>query len=130
MNILTATEKLVLEKLDLLKLTERRTTTSDHSDTCTADDSIQRHCSPPSPLASYSRGRDDSRDSGKRREEDITAGVSRSRRKRTQSGKGDFTMPCDSSQLDTSCVNTSKGLCTSKYFSSPEDCNDVDISFS
>ena len=129
MNILIATEKLVLEKLDLLELIERRTTTSDHSDTCTADDSIQ-HCSPaspPGPLASYSRGRDDSRDSGKRRE-DITAGVSR--RKRTQSAEEDFTMPCDSSQLDTSSVNTSKRLCTSKYFSSPEDCNDVDISFS
>ena len=78
-------------------------------------------------IASYSRGRDDSHDSGKRRK-DITAGVAR--RKRTQSGEEDFTMPCDSSQLDTSCVNTSKRLCTSKYFSPPEDCNDVDISFS
>ena len=126
MNILIATEKFVLEKLALLELTERRTTTSDHSDTCTADDSIQ-HCSPPSPLASYSRGRDGSRDSGKRRK-DITAGVSR--RKRTQSGEEEFTMPCDSSQQDTSCMNTSKRLCTSKYFSSPEDSNDVDISFS
>ena len=126
MSILIATEKLVLEKLDLLELTERRTTTSDHSDTCTTDGSIQ-HCSPTSPLDSYSRGRDDSCDSGKRRK-DTTAGVSR--RKRTQSGEQDFTMPCDSSQLDTSCVNTSKRLCTSKYFSSPEDCNDVDISFS
>ena len=127
MNILIATEKLVLEKLDLLELTERRTTTSGHSDTCTTDDSIQ-HCSPPSPLASYSRGRDGSHGSGKRREKETTAGVSR--RKRTQSGEEEFTMPCDSSQLDTSCVNTSKRLCTSKYFSSPEDCNDVDISFS
>lgn len=120
-----ATEKLILEKLDLLELTERRTTISDRLNACTADDTTQ-HCSPAS--ASYSRGRDGSHGSGKGRVEATTAGVSR--RKRTQSGEEDFTMPCGSSQQDTSSVNTSKRLCTSKYFSSPEDCDDVDISFS
>lgn len=103
-----ATEKLVLEKLDLLELTERRTTISDRLNACTTDEPT-RH-------------------SGKGRVEATTAGVSR--RKRTQSGEEDFTMPCGSSQQDTSSVNTSKRLCTSKYFSSPEDCDDVDISFS
>ena len=102
-----ATEKLILEKLDLLELTERRTTISDRLNTCTADDTT-KHC-------------------GKGRVEDTTAGVSR--RKRTQSGEEDFTIPSGSSQQDTS-VNTSKRLCTSKYFSSPEDCEDIDISFS
>jgi len=118
-------EKLILEKLDLQELADTPVRDTSSSSQFSSP-GISRFSS--SPVVSCIRSREQSGDGshgdGSHGDRKVTtAGLPRRKRMQTEGPE----LVCDTLQPDTSSMNASKKLCTSRYFSSPEDCTDADL---
>jgi len=113
-------EKLILEKLDLQESADTPVRDTSSSSQFPSPGS-SRFSSSPVVSCSREQSSDGSHGHGDRK---VTAtGLPRRKRMQTEGAE----RVCDTVQPDTSSMNASKRLCTSRYFSSPEDCTDADL---
>ena len=116
-------EKLILEKLDLQELADIPVRGTSSSSQFSSPGS-SRFSSSPVGSCSREQSGDGSHGDGSHGGRKVTAaGLPRQKRMQTEGPE----LVCDTLQPDTSSMNASKRLCTSRYFSSPEDCTDADL---